>query len=1098
LEETLLFFVKIVSTKERKEEEKTKRTMWGEWMGSWKVAAASSSSSDAMQPPLDREAERIDRQKAAFGGDTLARIKDLNVLVIGCAGVGIETAKNCILSNVGAVVLYDPTIVTVADCGTNFYLHPEEHCQGGDGITRAEASLPHLQSLNPYCKVGLLDTATGDDDGSDSLWLVDWDVILSNPNVLNTGKPFACIVVTCWLPSAQLFKLNEYARQNHMAFIWAFTQGVTASIFSDFGQAVHTVTDPSGEPTQMLAIANIEVLPNKPSLLKIHDVPDGQPIIVVTVASNEHGLDDGDIVQLEDMRDQMQVLNGKRFLVRRVAFQSPRQAQIDTRDVTFLEILKQPTAQVIENFEKQYEYYRIQHEQQVFASNKTSMPVRTITMFNRLVLIQMDDNRNDSKEEDPVVGVSLQDVFAQYQSGGLLNQMRQPMTVHHRSLQETLAHCPVPQMLRGEDWENGKGIDIHIAIAAALEYYDTASAKASSSVPSWPKLHDEQDAQVFLEIAQKISDSRKNNISPENSDNNSTVGPCWSQTVSFGFPSGEPRPLDEIRLKRFAKLFATELTGFCAYLGGAAAQEVLKKTGKFTPISQWIHHDEQVLVTDECISNVQPLFGSRYDHQIAVLGKQFQARVSNQRVFLVGCGALGCEYLKGLALMGVGTGRDGHVTVTDMDRIEVSNLSRQFLFRDADVGSPKSVSGARVVKEWNPQMNITALEARVGVESEDLFDDKFWSSLSVCWNALDNVLARKYTDSRCLFFSKPLLESGTLGTKCNHEVILPYRTSTYNDGKESDENENQIAMCTLRSFPYLPLHCIEYAKQAYFLDYFSFAPDQYETFRKDKTSFFEQLETMEPGEQFKSLSMIDYFIKLQTEDADGRIDFAACVQMAFDRMIKDFRTSILNLCYAAEQMEISENKPFWTGTKRRPRAVVWDSETVTPELMEYLYCTANLYAVVFGVEPVRDRGSFEKIVMSQKLRQPEWSPSTDSKVDLSEDDNGGETGDEAALAEKLKAELYSIDTSSLQPAYAHEFEKDDDSNFHIDFLTVATNLRAWNYDIKQSQRHAVKVTAGRIIPALATTTACKLKKNKCRKFFDRSKSYLISLFFFQQ
>ncbi len=47
----------------------------------------------------------------------------------------------------------------------------------------------------------------------------------------------------------------------------------------------------------------------------------------------------------------------------------------------------------------------------------------------------------------------------------------------------------------------------------------------------------------------------------------------------------------------------------------------------------------------------------------------------------------------------------------------------------------------------------------------------------------------------------------------------------------------------------------------------------------------------------------------------------------------------------------------------------------------------------------------------------------------------------------------------------------DDLNFHIDFLTAATNMRSWNYDIKASPRHTVKVTAGRIIPALATTTA---------------------------
>jgi Ubiquitin-activating enzyme active site/ThiF family len=334
---------------------------------------------------------------------------------------------------------------------------------------------------------------------------------------------------------------------------------------------------------------------------------------------------------------------------------------------------------------------------------------------------------------------------------------------------------------------------------------------------------------------------------------------------------------------------------------------------------------------------------------------------------------------------------------------------------------------------------------------------------------LDNVIARKYTDSRCLFFSKPVLESGTLGTKCNHEVVLPFRTSTYNDGKESDDNENEIAMCTLRSFPYLPLHCIEFAKQAYFSDYFCFAPDQYEMFRKDSASFFEQLDTMEPGEQLKTLRMIDFFVSLQKE-VGVKIDFQACVRIAFDRMVDDFSSSILNLCYAADQMEESTGKKFWTGTKRRPRAIEWMGKSSAPELFEYLYCTANLYAVIWGTDPIRDRLDFEELVISLDLKQPQWSPSSE-KVDLSDDDAGGTHGDEAEQAYKLRSDLSSVDVSKLQRATSHDFEKDDDSNFHIDFLTIATNLRAWNYDIKQSQRHTVKVTAGRIIPALATTTA---------------------------
>ena len=100
-----------------------------------------------------------------------------------------------------------------------------------------------------------------------------------------------------------------------------------------------------------------------------------------------------------------------------------------------------------------------------------------------------------------------------------------------------------------------------------------------------------------------------------------------------------------------------------------------------------------------------------------------------------------------------------------------------------------------------------------------------------------------------------------------------------------------------------------------------------------------------------------------------------------------------------------------------------------------------------------------------------WEPSGE-KVDLSEGDNEeGDAGAGGEDDEKLKGELYKVDSSKLQPAQPQEFEKDDDLNFHIDFLTAATNMRSWNYDIKASARHTVKVTAGRIIPALATTTA---------------------------
>ena len=80
------------------------------------------------------------------------------------------------------------------------------------------------------------------------------------------------------------------------------------------------------------------------------------------------------------------------------------------------------------------------------------------------------------------------------------------------------------------------------------------------------------------------------------------------------------------------------------------------------------------------------LQGSRYDGQIGVFGRTVQRELEDLKVFLVGAGALGCEFAKNFAMMGVSSGSMGKITMTDDDVIEKSNLSRQFLFRDWNIG----------------------------------------------------------------------------------------------------------------------------------------------------------------------------------------------------------------------------------------------------------------------------------------------------------------------------------------------------------------------------------------------------------------------------
>ena len=83
------------------------------------------------------------------------------------------------------------------------------------------------------------------------------------------------------------------------------------------------------------------------------------------------------------------------------------------------------------------------------------------------------------------------------------------------------------------------------------------------------------------------------------------------------------------------------------------------------------------------------------------------------------------------------------------------------------------------------QLNIEAHENRVGADTENTYDDEFFEALDGVANALDNVEARTYMDRRCVYYRKPLLESGTLGTKGNVQVVIPYLTESYSSSQVS-------------------------------------------------------------------------------------------------------------------------------------------------------------------------------------------------------------------------------------------------------------------------------------------------------------------------
>jgi molybdopterin/thiamine biosynthesis adenylyltransferase len=128
-----------------------------------------------------------------------------------------------------------------------------------------------------------------------------------------------------------------------------------------------------------------------------------------------------------------------------------------------------------------------------------------------------------------------------------------------------------------------------------------------------------------------------------------------------------------------------------------------------------------------------------------------QSLLTRARVLVVGAGALGNEVIKNLALLGI-----GHVAIADLDRIELSNLSRSVLFRGSDEGKFKAECAAQAARQIFNEMKTTAF---VGNILADLGLGWFrWADCVL--GALDNREARVFVNSACARVGRPWFDGG--------------------------------------------------------------------------------------------------------------------------------------------------------------------------------------------------------------------------------------------------------------------------------------------------------------------------------------------------
>ena len=165
----------------------------------------------------------------------------------------------------------------------------------------------------------------------------------------------------------------------------------------------------------------------------------------------------------------------------------------------------------------------------------------------------------------------------------------------------------------------------------------------------------------------------------------------------------------------------------------------------------------------------------RYHRQVLLpeIGEEGQKRLQSARVLIVGIGGLGCPIALYLTMAGV-----GHIGIIDDDIVSISNLHRQVLYDETDIGEPKAICAFRHLQAKNQDIDIEAYPFRLTSQNaEDLI-----AKYDIVIDGCDNHATRYLLSDVCEKQRKPYVYAaigafqGQVGVLCYNEDASTYRS----------------------------------------------------------------------------------------------------------------------------------------------------------------------------------------------------------------------------------------------------------------------------------------------------------------------------------
>ena len=421
--------------------------------------------------------------------------------------------------------------------------------------------------------------------------------------------------------------------------------------------------------------------------------------------------------------------------------------------------------------------------------------------------------------------------FNEYITGGYIEETAAPKKMSYKSFQETLNE----PFLGENHYKNHKKKLIFLVFKALMNFFNRKNRL--------PLAESQEEYKELKVLTKSIYD----NINYEKSQS---------------FEKNEII-YDENLIKNIFSSSRAQIPCMTSFIGGVVSQEILKTTGKFTPINQWeifnfSQYSSIIPENDKNFKHNSIKEKTRYDDIISVFGEKIFSLIQSLNIFLAGSGAVGCEVLKNLALLGINSG-----LIVDDDNIEISNLNRQFLFHEEHKGKSKAFVAANAAKEINPNCRFDYISKRISPENKYIFNSSYFNKVDFVFGAIDSFQGNYYLCRQCELYNKIFIKGATGGPCGKSQIFIPEMTCSYNDipSITDEEDGEKLPSCTRREFPGKIEDCLDNARDLFDEYYFTIVDDILRLF--DPKEKFLQDDVKGSMNKFNLINKYFYFIKLK-------------------------------------------------------------------------------------------------------------------------------------------------------------------------------------------------------------------------------------------